>query len=184
VLAGQPSALCLLRLAQQVAGGRAPDRPFVELHAGLRMVASAPHAVTSPEPAELRALLRDARAAHGLVIVDCGTAWSEARPVLDEATHILWTVTAARTAVARARVLFASGALPPPGRWSEALVALELEPGPRASVRALRRLAAQRCERLVLAARSDALADGQLPATDSRLSRTLTRLARALRSDQ
>jgi hypothetical protein len=184
VLAGEASPLCLLRLARDVADGRPPERPFVELDAGLRMVASAPHPVASPEPAEVRALLRDARAAHGLVIVDCGTAWAAARPVLDEATHILWTVTAARTAVARARVLFASGALPPPGRWRETLVALELERGPRASVRALRRLAAHRCERLVLAARSDALADGELPATDSRLSRTLTTLARALRSDR
>lgn len=181
VLAGQASPLCLLRLARDVADGRAPERPFIELDPGLRMIASAPHAVTSPEPAEIRALLRDARAAHGLVIVDCGTAWAAARPVLEEATHILWTVTAERAAVARAQVLFASGALPPPGRWLEVLVALNVERRRGASVRALRRLAAHRCERLVPAARSDALAGGEVPATDNRLGRTLTAVAHTLR---
>jgi MinD-like ATPase involved in chromosome partitioning or flagellar assembly len=183
LLAGQASPLCLLRLARDVADGRAPHRPFIELDAGLRMIASAPHPVAAPDPADVRALLRDARAAHGVVIVDCGTAWAEARPVLEEATHIVWTVTAEHTAVARARVLFASEALPPQGRSREILVALRLERGRRASVRALRRLASQRCERLVLAAQSDALPDGEVPATDSRLGRTLTGLAHTLRRD-
>jgi hypothetical protein len=113
-----------------------------------------------------------------------GTAWAAARPVLEEATHIFWTVTAERAAIARARALFASGALPSQGRWRAVLVALQLERGRRASVRALRRLASQRCERLVLAAHSDALADGQLPVFDSRLSRTLTGLAHTLRRDR
>ena len=181
LLAGQASPLCLPRLARDVADGRAPERPFIELDLGLRMIASAPHPVASPNGADVRALLRDARAAHGLVIVDCGTAWAAARPVLEEATHIVWTVAAERAAVARAQVLFASGALPQQGRWREVLVALQLERGRRASVRALRRLASQRCERLVLAAHSDALTEGELPAADTRLSRTLTGLAHTLR---
>ena len=92
-------------------------------------------------------------------------------------------LTAERAAVARARVLFASGALPPQGRWREILVALQLERGQRASVRALRRLASQRCERLVLAAHSDVLTEAELPAADSRMSRTLTGLAHTLRRD-
>jgi hypothetical protein len=181
VLARQASPLCLLRLARAVADGRAPERAFVELDPGLRLIASAPHLFATPDATEVRALLRDARAAHGLVIVDCGTAWAAARPVLDEATHILWTVTAERAAVVRARTLFSSGALPTPGRWREVLVALKLERRRDASVRALRRLAFQRCERLVLAPHSDALANGELPASDTRLSRTLISLAYTLR---
>jgi hypothetical protein len=183
VIAGKASPLCMQRLARDIAHGHAPERAFVQLDGGPRMIASAPNAVPPAAPAELRALIEDARAAHGLVVVDCGTAWVAARPVLEEATHLLWTVTADRTAVARARVLFASEALPPPGRCREVLVALAPERCPRASVRALRRLALRRCERLLLAAHShsDAPLDHEIPAADSRLSRTLTGIARTLR---
>jgi hypothetical protein len=79
-------------------------------------------------------------------------------------------------------VLFASDALPKPGRWHEVLVALNLERRRDTSVRALRRLAAQRCDRLVLASHSDALANGDLPASDIGVSRTLISLAHVLRS--
>jgi MinD-like ATPase involved in chromosome partitioning or flagellar assembly len=180
VLAGQASPLCLQRLARDVANGQAPDRPFVELEQGLRMIASAPHAVASPTPAELRALLGDARAAHGLVVVDCGTAWAAARPVLEEATHIIWTVTVDREAVARAHALFTSDALPLQGLCREVLVAVALGRRRRASVRALRRLASHRCERLVLAAHTDAPFDREISAADNRIGRALTGIARTL----
>ena len=97
--------------------GRAPAEPFVEIEPGLRLVASAPRARRRRRsPSTLSALIREAQAAHGLVVVDCGTSWVTARPVLDAATHILWTLTASRDAVARARLLLASDALPTPGR--------------------------------------------------------------------
>ena len=125
--------------------------------------------------------MREAQAAHGLVVVDCGTSWVTAGPVLDAATHILWTLRASKDAVARARLLLASDALPAPGRRREVLVALAADRRSSASVRALRRLAAQRCERLVLAPYSDAVARGDLANPSQRLDRTLTGIAPILR---
>ncbi len=181
VLAGQTTRLGLSDLAQQVGDGHAPRDPFLELEHGLRLVASAPRQVSEPAPAQLDALLRDARSAHGLVVVDCGAAWTAARPILDAATHIIWTVTASRAAVAHARLLMASDALPTPGRCREVLVAVAVDRRPRASVRALRRLADDRCERLVLAPHSDALARGELTETSVALGRTLAGIGHVLR---
>ncbi|MGH2944674.1 MAG: hypothetical protein ACRDPC_00055 [Solirubrobacteraceae bacterium] len=181
VLAGQATPLSLSGLAQLVADGQAPAEVFVEIEPGLRLVASAPARSADPDPEDLSALIREARAAHGLVIVDLGSAWATAGPVLDAATHILWTVTASRPAVARARLLAASDALPTPGRWYEVLIALAGERRPSASVRTLRRLATHRCERLVLAPHSDAVSRGDLADPSADLGRTLTGIAHVLR---
>jgi len=181
VLAGQAASLCLRGLAQQVADGQAPARSFVELEPRLRLLASAPRRAAESEPEHLRALLRDARAAHGLVIVDCGTDWVAAGPVLNEASHIVWALPATRAVLARAQVLLASDVLPQPGRWRELLAATALDRHTGASVRALRHLAAQRCERLVLIPHSEALAHGDVAHGSEHLSRALTGLARTLR---
>jgi hypothetical protein len=181
VLAGSSTPLCLAGLAQRVAEGRAPADPFVEIEPRLRLVASAPGRGTDPQPEHLSALIREAQAAHGLVVVDCGTSWVTAGPVLDAATHILWTLRASRDAVARARLLLVSDALPPPGRAREVLVALAADRRPSASVRALRRLAAQRCDRLVLARYSRVVARGDVANPSECLDRTLTGIAPILR---
>ena len=181
VLAGRSTPLCLARLAQRVAEGRVPADPFVEIERGLRLVASAPGRGAGAEPENVSALFREAQAAHGLVVVDCGTSWVTADPVLNAATHILWTLKSSRDAVARARLLLASDALPPPGRARELLVALAADRRPSASVRALRRLAAQRCERVVLCRYSDTVARGDLANPSDCLDRTLTGIAPILR---
>ena len=105
VLAGQASALSLGGLAQQVADGQTPARAFVELEPRLRLLASPPLHDAETEPEHLRALLREARAAHGLVIVDCGTDWTATGAVLNEASHIVWALPATRAALARAQAL-------------------------------------------------------------------------------
>src|SRR5207249_4204333 len=116
------------------------------------------------------------------VVVDCGSDLTTAAAVvLAEATHIIWTLPATTLGLARARLLFASAAMPPTGRWSEALVAAAVGHGPRPTVRALRRLAPRRCERLVLAPYSESLAHGQLADTDERILRALAGLAPVLR---
>ena len=184
VLAGTSSPLCLSRLAQRVAEGRAPAEPFVEIEPRLRLVASAPGRGTDSQPEHLSALIREAQAAHGLVVVDCGTSWVTAEPVLDEATHILWTLKASRNAVARARLLLASDALLTPGRRHEVLVALAADRRSSVSVRALRRLAAQRCDRLVLGHYSDVVARGDLANPSDCLDRTLIGIAPILRRTQ
>ena len=182
VLAGRSTPLCLSALAQRVAENRAPAEPFVEIEPRLRLIASAPGRDISADPEHVRALMREAQAAHGLVVVDCGTSWVTAGPVLDAATHILWTLRASKDAVAGAQLLLASDALTAPGRQREILVALAADRRSSASVRALRRLAAQRCERLVLARNSDAPAHGDLAVQSPRLGRTLSGIAPILRS--
>ena len=181
VVAGTTTRLALSDLARQVADGHTPREPFVELEDGVRLVASAPRRVTEPAPAQLDALLHDARAAHGLVIVDCGAAWATADRVLDAATHIIWTVTASRAAVERARRLMASDALPTPGRYREVLVGVAANRRTRASVRELRRLAGDRCDRVVFAPHSEALARGDLAEASAALGRALAAIGRVLR---
>jgi NAD(P)H-dependent FMN reductase len=181
VLAGQTSALSLGGLAQQVADGQTPVRAFVELEPGLRLLASPPLHDADTEPEHLRALLREARAAHGLVIVDCGTDWTATGAVLNQASHIVWTLPATRTALARAQALHASDILPRPGAWRELLAAAALDRRRTAGVRALRHLAGHRCERLVLIPHSEALARGDVAHGGEQLNRALTALAPTLR---
>jgi cellulose biosynthesis protein BcsQ len=182
VVAGTTTRLGLSDLAREVADGHAPGEPFVELEDGVRLVASDPRRVTEPAPAQLDALLHDARSAHGLVIVDCGTAWPMADRVLDAATHIIWTIKASRAAVVHARRLMASDALPTPGRHREALVAVAADRLTRASVRELRRLAGERCDRLVLVPHSDALARCEFFEVSAALGRALAGIGHVLRS--
>jgi hypothetical protein len=181
VLAGQATPHSLRNVARELAGGDAPRASFVELEPRLRLLASLPQPQSEAEPEDLRPLLREAREAHGLVIVDCGAGWATAGSVLTESTHIIWTLPASPMALARARVLLASDALPAPGRWREALAVSALDQGPRASVRALRRLAAPRCDRLVLCPYSHALAKGEVPEPDEGLLRALSGVASFLR---
>lgn len=181
VVAGQTTILGLADLAQQVADGQTPREPFLELEHGLRLIAAAPRQSTKPVPSQLDALLRDARSAHGLVVIDCGVAWTAGHPVLDASTHVIWTVTASRPAVAQARTLMGSDALPTPGRSREILVALAVDRRTGVSVRALRRLADLRCERLVLAPHSGALARGEPADPSLAFGRALAGIARVLR---
>ena len=118
-----------------------PARAFVELEPRLRLLASPPRHGAETKPEHLRALLREARAAHGLVIVDCGTDWAATGAVLNEASHIVWALPASRTALARAQALLDSDILPRPGGWRELLAATALDHRSTASVRALRHLA-------------------------------------------
>jgi hypothetical protein len=73
-----------------------------------------------------------------------------------------------------------SDAMPPAGAAVEVLVATATARRPRASVRDLRRLAAKRCERLVLIGHSDAAARGER-VVDESVARALAGLATALR---
>lgn len=166
VLTGRASPLCLRELAGELAAGRQPAQAFVELERGLRLVAAAPRVAAAAQSDQVAGLLAQARAAHGLVVVDCGQGSSDDTWVLDKATHIVWALPASRSAIRRAQVLLAAGVLPPPGRSREALVASALQPAARGTVRQLRRLADQRCERLVLVAHSARLAAGDLGGLD------------------
>lgn len=181
VLTGQAAPHPLLELAQCVADDSAPAQTFVELDAGLRLVAARPRRCQTPETGAVRALLDEARAAHGLVVVDCGTSWTAARAILDAATHTLWSMPASAAGLARARAILDSDLLPPAGRTAEVLVATAHSPRPDVSVRALRRLAVKRCERLILIPYSAAAARGER-AIDEATVRAFAGLGPTLRS--
>jgi MinD-like ATPase involved in chromosome partitioning or flagellar assembly len=183
VLAGRATPHALLELAQRVADDAAPAETFVELEPGLRLVAAVPQHAPAADPDAVRSLLGEARAAHGLVIVDCGTSWSADSPALAAATHILWSIPATRGGLASARALLDSDGMPPAGRVPEVLVATARTPRPGVSVRALRRLAAQRCERLALIPHSDVVARGER-VDDHAVMRALAGLAPTLRSSR
>ena len=149
-LAGAASDLSLPELAQRVRDERAPARSVVEIEPRLRLIASPPRPVTHFDGEAVEELLGQAREAHGLVVVDCATAWASPGPVFARATDVLWTLPARADALARAEALWNAGIAPKPGRWREALVASVTERRARVSVRGLRRLAATRCDRLIL----------------------------------
>jgi hypothetical protein len=147
----QASALGLSELASQLATSKVPRQPFLALGPRLRLLAREPHPDPNPEPEAMSGLLKLAREAHGLVVLDCGTAWSTAAAaVLASATHVVWTLPTNTVALTRAGAVWSGPLAPKPGRWREALVASALVRRPGVAVRDIRRLAAGRCERIAL----------------------------------
>jgi cellulose biosynthesis protein BcsQ len=160
-LAGAAAPYSLVGLAQRLAADAAPSQTFIELEPGLRLVASAPQRPARCDPDAIRVLLREARAAHGLVVIDCGTGWTADSAVVAAASHILWCVPATPTALARSGALLGSDVMPVAGRHRELLIAIARDAEPRVRVRRLHRLAARRCDGLILIPHSVALARGE-----------------------
>ena len=115
-----------------------------------------------------------------MTLVDCGTHWTADDPVLAAATHIIWTVAATPTGLARARAHLTAGVAPRKAARREMLAAAAIVPRPLVPVRALRQLARRRCERLVLIAHDERLARGAHSASET-TNRALAGLARTLR---
>jgi len=182
-LTGHAAPHPLVELAQRVAEDAAPAETFLELEPGLRLVAAAPRRCETPDPEAVRALLGEARAAHGLVIVDCGTTWAADNPPLSAATHIVWCLPATPGGLARLRLVLDSDVLPPAGRCAELLVATAQGVGSRVSVRSLRRLAGERCDHLVLIPHSNQAPRGERVA-DEALAYAVSGVVTALRRRQ
>jgi Flp pilus assembly CpaE family ATPase len=162
ILTRRASPLCLRELAGELAAGQQPAEAFVELNPRLRLVAATPRHTPTTSHDQLTQVLDQARTEHGLVIVDCGQCAGDRACVLNQATHIVWALPPSRSAIRRAHVLLGAGVLPGPGHAHEALVANAIAPPERGTIRELRRLADQRCERLVLVPHSRRLARGDL----------------------
>ena len=174
---GQAGPASLGALAWRVADGDVPQETFVELAPRLRLIATTPAMHPSPDPDALRALLEQARAAHGLTVLDCGSDPVAARAVSRHASHIVWTLPATPAGVARARALLASDVAPPPGGARELLAAVARNHQPKVRVRTLRQLARPRCDRVVLIPPSRTL-----DACDPAIAAALTALATTIRS--
>lgn len=182
VLAGRTSSVPLTALARGLAADQVPTGSFTELTPTLRLIAARPTDHRSPDDAALDELLAQARAAHGLVLVDCGTDRTIGNALIKRATHVIWTVPATPSGLASARLLLESAVLPRPGHAREILVALARETKPGVRVRALRRIAQPRCERLVLMPYSRSLAQSEATASlDEGIRRALAGLAATLR---
>jgi hypothetical protein len=179
VLTGRATPRPLVALAQDVIDNRQPAEAFVELEPGLRLIAAEPRPAPPGTRDALDLLLAQARDAHGLVVLDCGTHWTPDSPVLAHATHIIWTLPATPTGLARGASQL-KAAMTTAGRWREALAASATVTRPLASVRALRLLARQRCDQLVLIPHDDGLARGE-PATNDRARDALIGIAPLLR---
>jgi Flp pilus assembly CpaE family ATPase len=136
-------------LAYYVANGRRPPGAlFATGEGGLRVLASHPDLDPPVPEAAARRILEQARAAHGLAVVDAGTL---VRPVeriaLGLATHIAWVVPASPLGVRRAAVILE--ALPPVGAH-ELIVARSEQGAPRSVIADLADIADLRGTALLL----------------------------------
>ena len=173
-LAGAASSLGLCELARAVDEERPPERPFTEA-AGLRLVAATQPGAPDPLPVgALERLLDDARAAHGLVVVDVGQPGAgEAARLLAMADHLLLCMPATAAGVRRAELRLAGGLLRRVGTGNRrALVCAATQQGAPAQVRQLRRLGDGRVDRLLLVPHLPHLARGEVdqPAFEPTLS--------------
>jgi hypothetical protein len=143
------SARSLAELAEDIrTGRRASTQMFTTTAGGVRLIATAPRLQPDVEPAVLSRILNDAREAHRMTVVDCGTlALPAQRVVLELATHVVWMLPATDHGLQRAR-LSPRCEMPPDAL--EVLVARNDPSAKRAPVRALAALAEERRATLVL----------------------------------
>jgi Flp pilus assembly CpaE family ATPase len=177
--AGARTPHSLAELAAAVADGQPPACPFVELASGLRLIAAGSRPDHPVDADAMREVLAQAREAHGLVVVDCGTRWAVDPTVVLYAHCIVWVAVATHPALRTARSLFEAALMPPAGDRPEILVARQIPGRAPVRVKALRRLACDRCDRLVLIAH--AAHDTRQDHTPQTVAHALSAIAPVLR---
>jgi Flp pilus assembly CpaE family ATPase len=100
---GACAPLTLADISERVAASeRVPPRFWADTPEGLRILASEPQFTVQGSDDALRRVLSDARAVHGLTVIDAGTL---ARPAeqaaLAAASHIAWVLPASRCGLER-----------------------------------------------------------------------------------
>ena len=157
--AGAAAPRSLPGLADHLAaGGALTETPFVEGPAGMRLLAGAPLFTGFGDSDMIRKILADARAAHGMTVVDCGTLQRPADQIaLSQATHVLWMAPATDSGVRRAARTFA---VAPPLAAQEIVVARCEHSERTAPMRALTALAETRGTQLLLLPHIPDLLDG------------------------
>lgn len=140
----------LPRVANAVAArDRPPGTIFPGDGSGLRVLARRPGLDPKADPDGLERVLRDARAAHSLTIVDCGSLRTETdRQVLALATHVAWVMPATAVGVSRGAAVLPLFELAEPSR--EALVARHDPAARKPPLKELAALAESRRAPLVL----------------------------------
>ena len=107
-LAGVEVPHSLPELADQLASARKLSGAlYATSRDGLRVLASGPEFGSTFDPVSLGRLLIDAREAHGLTVLDCGTLGRDVdRACVRAATHVAWVLPTTKHGVSRgARVL-------------------------------------------------------------------------------
>ena len=159
-IAGVAAPRSLPELASRLATG-VPLREgiYATGPAGVRVLAAGPQFTSSPPDGPLRRILGDARGAHGLTVIDCGTLGREVdRATAAAATHIAWVTLATNAATdSGLRVLDAAPYMP----GKELLIARRELRQPKAPLKELRRIAAQRGAPLVVVPHLGSLIHGR-----------------------
>jgi hypothetical protein len=152
-------------LAQQLAAGVALGSGiYAAGRDGLRVLATGPEFSSPRANEQVRVLLADAREAHGLTVIDCGTLAREAeQAAAAEATHVAWMLTATAHGVSRGRCVLGAA---PRVAGRELIVARNDVRQANAPLRELRRIAADRRAPLVLVPHLTGLEAGRLDACD------------------
>ena len=139
----------LVEVAELVGAGLPTGRPYTTTEHGLRVLATGPRFTPKCPTDGLRSILEDARSAHALTVIDCGTLTREADQLaLTAATHIAWVLPATRNGAARAgRVL---AAVNPYQLGRQLVIARHDKHDPKAPMRRLKALAQERGGPLIL----------------------------------
>jgi Flp pilus assembly CpaE family ATPase len=112
LLAEKASQLSLPQAATAIGADALGVPLFVPVTAKLRLIAREPQFDDPPDPAGLSRLLFDARGAHPLTIVDCGTLQRPVeRMVAEEASSVIWVAQGSPAGARRARSALRSLAL-------------------------------------------------------------------------
>lgn len=108
-LAKTSSQLSLPQAATAIGADALGVPLFAQVTAKLRLIARGPDFEDDADPAGLARLLGDARGAHPLTIVDCGTLQRPIeRAVAEQASSILWVAPGSLSGVRRARTALQS----------------------------------------------------------------------------
>jgi Flp pilus assembly CpaE family ATPase len=97
------ASLTLADISERVAAReRVPPRFWADAPHGLRVLAGAPQFTVQGTEESVRRVLRDARAAHGVSVVDAGTLSRPAeQAALTSASHVAWVLPASASGLAR-----------------------------------------------------------------------------------
>ena len=94
--------LSLSQAADQLAAGTPPSGLVVSSPERVRILGSRPALAERCDPDGAERILSEARAAGGLVVLDCGTADHEVdRVALSASSHVLWVIPATASGIAR-----------------------------------------------------------------------------------
>jgi MinD-like ATPase involved in chromosome partitioning or flagellar assembly len=147
--AGVEVSRSLGELAQQLAAGATLGGGiYAARRDGLRVLAAGPEFSSPRADDQVRELLADAREAHGLTVIDCGTLARDAeQTAASAATHVAWMLTATTHGVSRGRRVLDAA---PRMAGKELVVARNDVRQANAPLRELRRIAADRRAPLVL----------------------------------